>query len=233
MSKINSVFDAIKHCQDIISDVNECEECRDEHRLLSSWLEELVTLRTSRTEQGFILMAFMYYVKESLRSDNKGQCFTYDNESKCFTNKALDSINEGYVLVVNSKGFYLKLKHQNRLFEVYLHRTENRFFLTNISPIDFIELTYEQYDTDNWALYLASNILKENIGDVNWNYPMLKLSKDLYSHEMNKPPYSVKSVVCDYGVYEGDELKIIVNRFENAVRIKDILNEDSKKFKEE
>ena len=39
--------------------------------------------------------------------------------------------------------------------------------------------------------------------------------------------YEVKSVVCDYGIYENNELKIIVNSQANALLIKDILEQDA------
>jgi len=38
--------------------------------------------------------------------------------------------------------------------------------------------------------------------------------------------YEVKSVVCDYGVYENDELKIIVNSGKIANMIVDLLQID-------
>lgn len=38
--------------------------------------------------------------------------------------------------------------------------------------------------------------------------------------------YDIKSVVCDYGIYENDELKIIVNSQANALLIKYILEQD-------
>jgi hypothetical protein len=39
--------------------------------------------------------------------------------------------------------------------------------------------------------------------------------------------YDVKSVVCDYGVFENNKLKIIVNSQANALLIKYILEQDS------
>ena len=47
--------------------------------------------------------------------------------------------------------------------------------------------------------------------------------------------YIVKSVVCDYGVYEktdnGEQLKVICNSFSNAELIADILNTDLRNAK--
>ena len=40
--------------------------------------------------------------------------------------------------------------------------------------------------------------------------------------------YVVRPVVCDWGVYEGDKLVIIVNRKRNAENIARILNADIK-----
>lgn len=39
--------------------------------------------------------------------------------------------------------------------------------------------------------------------------------------------YDVKAVVCDYGIFENDELKIIVNSQANALLIKYVLEQDS------
>lgn len=39
--------------------------------------------------------------------------------------------------------------------------------------------------------------------------------------------YDVKSVVCDYGIFENNKLKIIVNSQANALLIKYILEQDS------
>ena len=39
--------------------------------------------------------------------------------------------------------------------------------------------------------------------------------------------YEVKSVVCDYGVFEDNELKVICNSHANALTIKEILETDS------
>lgn len=39
--------------------------------------------------------------------------------------------------------------------------------------------------------------------------------------------YDVKSVVCDYGIFDNDELKIILNSQANALLIKYILEQDS------
>ncbi|MBR4003853.1 MAG: hypothetical protein IKI95_07400 [Clostridia bacterium] len=39
--------------------------------------------------------------------------------------------------------------------------------------------------------------------------------------------YEVKSVVCDYGVFEDNELKLICNSHANALKIKEILETDS------
>lgn len=39
--------------------------------------------------------------------------------------------------------------------------------------------------------------------------------------------YEVKSVVCDYGVFEDNELKLICNSQANALKIKEILETDS------
>lgn len=38
--------------------------------------------------------------------------------------------------------------------------------------------------------------------------------------------YDIKAVVCDYGIYENDELKIIVNSQANALLIKYVLERD-------
>lgn len=38
--------------------------------------------------------------------------------------------------------------------------------------------------------------------------------------------YDVKAVVCDYGIFDNDELKIIVNSQANALLIKYILEQD-------
>jgi len=38
--------------------------------------------------------------------------------------------------------------------------------------------------------------------------------------------YEVKSVVCDYGVFEDNELKLILNSRANALKIKEILETD-------
>lgn len=38
--------------------------------------------------------------------------------------------------------------------------------------------------------------------------------------------YDIKAVVCDYGIYENDELKIIVNSQANALLIKYVLDQD-------
>ena len=38
--------------------------------------------------------------------------------------------------------------------------------------------------------------------------------------------YEVKSVVCDYGVFEDNELKLICNSHANALKIKEILETD-------
>lgn len=40
--------------------------------------------------------------------------------------------------------------------------------------------------------------------------------------------YTVKSVICDYGVFENEEMLIICNSQANAKLIADILNADSK-----
>lgn len=39
--------------------------------------------------------------------------------------------------------------------------------------------------------------------------------------------YDVKSVICDYGVFENNKLKIIVNSQANALLIKYVLEQDS------
>lgn len=44
---------------------------------------------------------------------------------------------------------------------------------------------------------------------------------------MDKTQYSVKEVVCDYGIYENGKLIMILNDRENALLIKKILEEDS------
>ena len=41
------------------------------------------------------------------------------------------------------------------------------------------------------------------------------------------PGYEVKPVVCDYGLYEDDELRLICNSSRNAKLIKAILEKDS------
>ena len=38
--------------------------------------------------------------------------------------------------------------------------------------------------------------------------------------------YTVKPVVCDWGVYENGKLKVVVNSYSNAQLIVDILNVD-------
>lgn len=38
--------------------------------------------------------------------------------------------------------------------------------------------------------------------------------------------YDIKAVACDYGIYENDELKIIVNSQANALLIKYVLEQD-------
>lgn len=40
--------------------------------------------------------------------------------------------------------------------------------------------------------------------------------------------YEVKPVVCDYGLYENNELKLIINNHSNAKLIKVIMEKDSK-----
>lgn len=40
--------------------------------------------------------------------------------------------------------------------------------------------------------------------------------------------YEVKSVVCDYGIYEDGELKLICSSSKNAYLIKDIMEKDTK-----
>ncbi len=42
-----------------------------------------------------------------------------------------------------------------------------------------------------------------------------------------KSRYSIKDVLCDYGLYEGEELKVITNSRQNALLIKEILDIDS------
>ena len=44
--------------------------------------------------------------------------------------------------------------------------------------------------------------------------------------------YEVKDVVCDYGVYEDGELKLIVNSRRIALQIVELLKEDERMFKE-
>ena len=44
--------------------------------------------------------------------------------------------------------------------------------------------------------------------------------------------YEVKDVVCDYGVYEDGELKLILNSRRNAERIVAILEEDERRHRE-
>ena len=44
--------------------------------------------------------------------------------------------------------------------------------------------------------------------------------------------YEVKPVVCDYGVYEDGELKIILNSRRIALQIVELLKEDEKIHKE-
>lgn len=39
--------------------------------------------------------------------------------------------------------------------------------------------------------------------------------------------YNVKAVVCDYGIFENNKLKIIVNSQANALLIKYVLEQDS------
>lgn len=53
----------------------------------------------------------------------------------------------------------------------------------------------------------------------------------IMSKEFNlykKGNYTIKAVVCDYGIYECDELLTIVNSLENGKLIVDILDEDMK-----
>ena len=38
--------------------------------------------------------------------------------------------------------------------------------------------------------------------------------------------WEVKDVVCDYGLYENGELKLILNQKSNALKIKEILEKD-------
>ena len=40
--------------------------------------------------------------------------------------------------------------------------------------------------------------------------------------------YKVDSIVCDYGVYEDGELKLICNSMRNALLIKDIMEKDNR-----
>lgn len=40
--------------------------------------------------------------------------------------------------------------------------------------------------------------------------------------------YEVKDVVCDYGLYENNELKLILNSRDNALLIKEIMEADKK-----
>ena len=44
--------------------------------------------------------------------------------------------------------------------------------------------------------------------------------------------YEVRDVVCDYGVYENDELKLILNSRHIAEKIVDLLKEDERKQRE-
>ena len=44
--------------------------------------------------------------------------------------------------------------------------------------------------------------------------------------------YEVKAVVCDYGIYEDGELKLILNSRRIALQIKDLLEEDERKHRE-
>ncbi len=44
--------------------------------------------------------------------------------------------------------------------------------------------------------------------------------------------YEVRDVVCDYGVYEDDDLKLIVNSRGTAEKIVSLLEEDERKHRE-
>ncbi|WP_343101905.1 hypothetical protein [Romboutsia sp. MSSM.1001216sp_RTP31141st1_G3_RTP31141_220114] len=55
-------------------------------------------------------------------------------------------------------------------------------------------------------------MIKEKIGGVN---------------KMDK--YEVKEVVCDYGIYENGKLVLLVNDYQNAKLIVDILKADNEK----
>ena len=44
--------------------------------------------------------------------------------------------------------------------------------------------------------------------------------------------YEVRDVVCDYGVYENDELKLILNSRRIAEKIVELLKEDDRKDRE-
>mgnify|MGYP007028227539 FL=1 len=44
--------------------------------------------------------------------------------------------------------------------------------------------------------------------------------------------YEVQDVVCDYGVYENDELKLILNSRRIAEKIVELLKEDDRKDRE-
>lgn len=44
-----------------------------------------------------------------------------------------------------------------------------------------------------------------------------------------KSIYEMKSVVCDYGIYENDELALVLNDSFNAKMILDILKHDEQK----
>ena len=44
--------------------------------------------------------------------------------------------------------------------------------------------------------------------------------------------YEVRDVVCDYGVYENDELKLILNSRRIAEKIVELLEEDERKHRE-
>ena len=49
---------------------------------------------------------------------------------------------------------------------------------------------------------------------------------------MAKWKWKVEDVVCDYGVFEDGELKLILNSKSNALKIVEILEEDERKHRE-
>ena len=55
--------------------------------------------------------------------------------------------------------------------------------------------------------------------------------KEIYTGKASSSSskYELKDVVCDYGIYENGELKLIINNYMNAKYILDILKYDENK----